>query len=237
MISKRGYHNLDKMVPPPYAQIPLVPLTDTEIIVFFFNALARPMVSLRLYARGWGPASICDVINSHRIIEPEYLRNTVSVKCTTAIKLGRRKYGDKWEDTNRALFTDLTDDRATDNIRLLPDERLLETDYDVRALCTGLRKYPNENDGGIFTDSVKWCKDNNAAYKLSNIWEVASELHAGATPRVISSQSPEPSMQDDSLTPKHEEAAMHGDGDDAQSVAWEDSVFGNTIQPENQEFF
>jgi hypothetical protein len=120
------------------AQMPLVPLTDTEIIVYFFNSLTRPIVSLRLYARGWGPTNICDALNSHRNIVPEYLRNTCSVKCTTAIKKGKEKYGEEWETTNRLIFEDLVncrDDKATDMIRLSPDEMSKAVDFEVRARC------------------------------------------------------------------------------------------------------
>jgi hypothetical protein len=99
------------MVPPSNAMIPFLPLTDTEIIVYFFNSLCRPIVSLRLYARGWGPAAISDAINSHRVVKPAYLRNTCSVKCTTAIKKGIEKYGEEWDVVTRAKFQvkDMTD--------------------------------------------------------------------------------------------------------------------------------
>ena len=83
-----------------------MPLTDAELIVYFFQSLTRPIVSLRLYARKWGPAGICDLLNEHRDIEPPYLRNTMSVKCTTALKKGRITYGEEWEDKHRRLFAD-----------------------------------------------------------------------------------------------------------------------------------
>lgn len=192
-MAKRGQHNLDKIVPPTFAQVPLVPLTDAEIIVFFFNSLARPVVSLRLYARGWGPLQICEILNSHRAIEPEYLRNTCSVKCTTAIKKGTENYGEKWVQATRQIFADIetcTDIKATDMIRLMPDELDRAVDYNVRDLCNGLSKFPGEDDGGIFTRCVKWCHDNNAAYKLSNVWELASDLNDGRPPRrVVSNES------------------------------------------------
>jgi hypothetical protein len=132
-INKRGIHNLDKMVPPIYAQLPLLPLTDTEIIVYFFNSLCRPIVSLRLYARGWGPAAISDTINAHRIVVPGYLRNTCSVKCTTAIKKGNEKYGARWEANARAILENkaTTDDKATDLIRLGDDEVAYAVDFEL----------------------------------------------------------------------------------------------------------
>ncbi|KAF2034161.1 hypothetical protein EK21DRAFT_108205 [Setomelanomma holmii] len=221
-VSKRGYHNLNEVIPPPYVQIPLLPLTDTEIIVFFFNSLTRPIVSLRLYAREWGPASICDVLNAHRVIEPPYLRNTVSVKCTTAIKNGRKRYGDDWDEINRAAFKDMRDDRATDMISLAADEIEYKSDFDIRALCNGLKMFPDEtSDGGIFTRCVKWCHENNAAYTLANVWELASDLDAGNTPKHIS--SPHPSV-DEPATPKQED--VESDDGEEKSVASDDSGLG-----------
>ncbi|KAH7385346.1 hypothetical protein DE146DRAFT_759592 [Phaeosphaeria sp. MPI-PUGE-AT-0046c] len=184
-VNKRNIHNLDQMVPPAYAHIPLLPLTDTEIIVYLFNSLCRPIVSLRLYARGWGPAAISDVVNTHRIVEPAYLRNTCSVKCTTAIKKGNELYGEQWSTTNREIFQDATtlDDKATDMIRLSPSEIHLAVDFEIRALCNGLKKHPEDCDGSIFTRCVKYCEETNAAYKLSDVFELASDLEAGRTPR------------------------------------------------------
>jgi hypothetical protein len=178
------------MVPPTYAQLPLLPLTDTELIVYFFNSLSRPIVSLRLYARGWGPAAICHAVNTHRVVEPEYLRNTCSVKCTTAIKKGRDRYGPDWERSNRAVLSDksISDEKATDMIRLGHDELANASDFDIRALCNGLRIHPGEADGGIFTRCVQYCEANNASYKLSNVWQLASDLDIGRTPRF--SESP-----------------------------------------------
>lgn len=223
------------MVPPAYAQFPLVPITDSEIVIFFFNSLARPVVSLRLYARGWGPAAICDMLNAHRVIEPEYLRNTVSVKCTTAIKLGRRRYGDQWEEYHRGEFKDMKDDRATDRVRLSEDELPYAQDFDIRALCNGLRKFPDENDGGIFTDCVKWCQANNSAHTLANVWELAVDLDAGTTPKRI---VPEPAAENSTTTPKkNEQLARDNDNEDAQSVASEDSVIGNNTEAAQQNIF
>lgn len=184
-VNKRNIHNLDQMVPPAYAHIPLLPLTDTEIIVYLFNSLCRPIVSLRLYARGWGPAAISDVVNTHRIVQPAYLRNTCSVKCTTAIKKGIELYGEQWSATNREIFQDdaTLDDKATDMIRLSPDEMLVAVDYEIRALCNGLKKHPEDGEGSIFTRCVKYCEETNATYTLSDVFELASDLEAGRPPR------------------------------------------------------
>lgn len=182
-MNKRKNHSLDKMLPPAYVLIPHLPLTDTEVIVYFFQSLSRPSVALRLYAREWGPRNIVDALHSHRLIEPPYLRNTCSVKCTTAIKMGKRKYGDDWEETCKLKMKGASDECATDFMRLSPEERELAYDYDVRSLCVGLTKHPEEGvDGGIFTRCVKYCQQFNAAYTIHNLWQLADDLEAGRTP-------------------------------------------------------
>lgn len=183
LIYKRQIHNLNMTMPPSYVQIPLVPLTDTEVIVYFFQSISRPLVALRLYSRNWGPASIVEVLNDHREIEPPYLRNTCSVKCTTSIKRGKEKFGDDWERTHREVFNNADDVKATDLIHLTEAELETAVDYDVRKLCVGLKKLPLEGvDGGIFTRCVKYCKDNNAGYTMFNVWKLAADLQEGRTP-------------------------------------------------------
>lgn len=183
-VTKRNVHNLSKMVPHMNVQIPLLPLTDAEIIVFFFNSLARPIVSLRLYANKWGPKSICEVLNEHRDIEPLYLRNTCSVKCTTAIKNGRDRFGPDWEEKNRALLAGSDTCKATDMIRLAEDDVDLRiADWDLRDFCNGLKKFPALGDaGGLFTQCVQYCFENDYVCKLSNILDFAMKLDAGELP-------------------------------------------------------
>lgn len=185
-LNKRTIHNLNKLVPPNDVKLPLVPLTDTEVIVYFFNSLSRPAVSLRLYARKWAPASIAQAINDHREVEPPYLRNTCSVKCTTAIKNGRTMYGDKWEDDQSVLFKDAPCCRATDLMRGEGDERV---DYYVRALCTNLKQHPEGDSAGIFTACVKYCVETNAPYTMSNVHELAFKLSRGEIPEHPASPS------------------------------------------------
>jgi hypothetical protein len=182
-INKRKIHNLNEMMPPVYAIIPFVPLTDTEVIVYFFSSLARPIVSLRLYARNWGPAHIVDVLNAHRDIDGGYLRNTCSVKCTTAIKKGKDKFGERWDEQYRQVFVQADDSKATDMIHLSPEEQEFAQDYDVRSLVLGLKKHPEVDvNGGIFTRCVQYCVENDAPYTLKNVWELASDIQAGRTP-------------------------------------------------------
>ena len=197
-INKRKNHSLDKMLPPAYVRIPHVPLTDTEVIVYFFQSLSRPNVALRLYAREWGPRNIVDTLHSHRLVEPPYLRNTCSVKCTTAIKMGRKRYGDDWEDMFKLSIKEASDEYATDIMRLEDDEWNKIYDYDVRSLCVGLIKHPEVgNDGGIFTRCVKYCEENDVPYTIHDIWQLADDLESGRTPK-----HPEPS--------KHVAVGTHG---------------------------
>lgn len=178
-INKREIHNLNKTMPPANVQLPMVPLTDTEVIVYFFNSLSRPVVSVRLYARGWGPASIVQALNEHRVVEPPYLRNTCSVKCTTAIKNGKRLYGDTWEAETRDSLAEADDERATDLIRLDEDEAC---DYYVRALVANLKQHPEEENAGIFTACVKYCIENDVPYTMSNVHQLAQALYEGEVP-------------------------------------------------------
>jgi hypothetical protein len=211
------------MVPPTNAQLPLLPLTDTEIIVYFFNALCRPIVSLRLYARRWGPAAISEAINSHRVIEPEYLRNTCSVKCTTAIKKGVEKYGSEWEAKARAIFENpaTNDVKATDMIRLADDELENAIDFELRALCNGLRKHPSDGDAGIFTQCVQFCHDTGADYKLSNVCELVDDWNAGRTPSRIVDAKKQLNAEDESSSR-------------AQSEESYDSVIGDKTELSSQ---
>lgn len=147
--------------------------------MYFFNSLSRPIVSLRLYARGWGPASIVQALNNHRVVEPPYLRNTCSVKCTTAIKNGRKLYGEDWEADYRAALAEAEDCRATDLIRADEDDTC---DYYVRALSVNLKQHPTGEDAGIFTACVKYCIENDASYTMSNVHQLALALHDGNVP-------------------------------------------------------
>lgn len=178
-INKREIHNLNKSIPPVNVQLPLVPLTDTEVIVYFFNSLSKPNVSLRLYARGWGPATIVLTLNEHRAVEPPYLRNTCSVKCTTAIKNGKKTYGPGWEAEYRNVFLEADDSRATDLIRTDENDTV---DYYVRALGANLKHHPSGQDAGIFTECVKYCIENNASYTMSNVFQLAIDLRNGNVP-------------------------------------------------------
>jgi hypothetical protein len=143
----------------------------------------RPVVSLRLYSRNWGPANICDTLNAHRAIEGGYLRNTASVKCTTAIKKGRDKFGDAWAEQLRPVFAKADDLKATDLMQLSDEERQVATDFLIRDLDIQLKMHPKEGvDGGIFTRCVKWCVERGAAYTLGDVHELAWALRRGEEP-------------------------------------------------------
>jgi hypothetical protein len=174
-IHKRGTHNLTKIMPPADLAIPMIPLTDTEVIVFFFNSLTRAVVSLRLYARNWGPAEITRVLNEHRDIRPDgYMRNTCSVKCTTAIKRGRDTNGLPWENHWREIFMNADDAEATDAIRHKEDEECDNQDYRVLDLLTCLKKFPvcNNPYQGAFGRAVEWCAQNEADIPMSRLHKV-----------------------------------------------------------------
>ncbi|KAH9880468.1 hypothetical protein IAQ61_000759 [Plenodomus lingam] len=191
-LHKRKMHSLDKMLPPSLVEIPHMPLTDTEVIVYFFQSISRPTVALRLYAREWGPRNIVDALHAHRTIEPPYLRNTCSVKCTTAIKLGRAKFGEDWEDNLTTAYKQADDVLATDLMRLDANESPQALNYYVRNLCTGMIKHPKVGvDGGIFSRCVQYCQETQAPYTLSNVWMLAHDLQSGRTP---THPSPNPDM-------------------------------------------
>lgn len=186
MNGKRKNHDLEKQLPASNALIPLLPLTDTEIIVYFFQSLVRPIVSLRLYARNWGPAHIVDVLNAHRAIAGGYLRNTASVKCTTAIKKGRDRYGESWAENLRDVFAEADDIQATDLMQLRQEEKEGARDFLIRDLTAGLKMHPEEGvDGGVFTRCVKWCVENEAGYTLRNVHKLALALRHGVEPDVL----------------------------------------------------
>ncbi len=176
-VNKRMAHNLDKFMAPAHVRIPLVPLTDTEVLVFFFQSLARPIVALRMYARNWGPASIIDALSEHRIIQPPYLRNTCSVKCITAIRKGAEQFGEEWEAAHRIVFKDADDFKATDLIRQNDVESERTIDVDIRELCINLKKYPENNiTGGIFTRCVKHCMETNESWTTETVVKLAERL-------------------------------------------------------------
>lgn len=204
-INKRKIHDLNKFVPPTNVQLPLVPLTDTEIIVYFFNSLSKPNVSLRLYARGWGPASIVQALNDHREIAPPYLRNTCSVKCTTAIKLGKKIFGDDWEAEHRAVFANASDAKATDLIRA--DENVT-VDYYIRALGKNLKQHPEGQDAGVFTACVKYCIESNAPYTVSNVYQLAIDLQNGDVPQHPASPSSSAVVSPPQLSPRIEDGEV-----------------------------
>lgn len=183
-VLRRRLNNLAGVMPPSTAFIPDIPLTDTELIVFFFQSLSRPEVSLRLYARKWGPQTITAALNKHRNIEGGYLRNTTSVKCTSAIKKGRDRHGEDWYEEKKAVFAGASDWLATALIRQTGEEAEKATDYELSSLDRQLTQYPLEGvDGGIFTRCVKWCCERkgmpNSRYTLKNVHELVIALRWG----------------------------------------------------------
>jgi hypothetical protein len=198
MLAKRSVHNLSKTMAPATTQLPQMPLTNVEVIAYFFNSLSRPMVALRLYAQNEGPASITGILNQHRNTKPPYLRNTCSVKCVTAIRRGKELYGPEWEGKYRALFEDAMEMedkdtglmKATELIRIPDEESEDATDIDVLELLNGLSQHPKENEGrGSFTACVEYCEANRLHWPLSEIHVLAAELHAGRRPQAYGGNS------------------------------------------------
>ena len=193
------------MLPPATVRIPLVPLTDVELIVFFYNCVQRPIVSLRLYARNWGPSDITRVLNDHRDIKPDgYNRNTCSVKCTTAIKRGRERHGSQWETRWRQFFVDADDADATDVVRKEDVEICSgahEQDYRVLDLLNGLKKFPvyDNQQTGMFSRAVEWCAANQVDIGLSMIHKIVIALEHDADP-ADALQSPETSPVDETMS-------------------------------------
>jgi hypothetical protein len=197
-LQKRESHDLAKSIPPAHVTIPLLPLTDTEIIVYLFNSISRPAVTARLYARQWGPATISRTLNEHREVRPPYLRNTCSVKCNTSLKLGRQRHGPRWEADYKAILSVVDDFKATDMIRQDDDEATV--DYELRLLCVNLKKHPTGDARGIFTRCVEYCHETQATYTLANAHELAADLVGGKTPDLPESKSASSTPDDTKFT-------------------------------------
>jgi hypothetical protein len=154
-------------------------------------------VSIRLYARGWGPAKMVEVLNAHRTIDPPYLRNTCSVKCTTAQKRGIERWGQDWDEDMRAFFTHADVFSATERIKVTEEECEFPVDIDLLDLAKGLKKHPkteeddfdSDNSVGIFTRCVRWCEEHNRSWPMSNVYKLAMSLEQGMTPEQSSTVS------------------------------------------------
>lgn len=182
MLNKRPVHDLTAKMPPVMVQFPAVPLTDTELIVFFFNSVSRPIVALRLSSRNWGPSDVTDVLNEHRHITPPYLRNTCCAKSRAAIRRGKDMYGDVWEKDNCEYFASADDAAATDAIRLSGGELDHEVACDVDGLLIDLKKYPEGHGAGIFTQSVKWCAERDVNMNVHLLCKVAAAIKNDTDP-------------------------------------------------------
>ncbi|KAF2258047.1 hypothetical protein CC78DRAFT_549442 [Lojkania enalia] len=182
LLSKRSVHNLAKVLPHPLTQFPNIELTDKEILVYFFNSLVRPIVALRLRARDWGPAAMTNVLNSHRDIYPPYLRNTCSVKCTTALKRGKDKHGNQWYETTAEKLAGANDIEATVMCRITQDETDEAFDINVLDLVSFLKKHPAGEGAGVFTRCVIWCEEHQINWPLSKVNELAAALNSGRMP-------------------------------------------------------
>jgi hypothetical protein len=126
------------------------------------------------------------VLNSHRTIQPPYLRNTCSVKCTTAQKRGIEKYGQAWDAQMRKALKEADDAHATRLIEIDEDECDEPMDVHVSELLKGLKKHPGvdeeDEEISIFTQCVMWCEENQRDWLVSDIHELAQALQEGRSP-------------------------------------------------------
>lgn len=183
VLYKKEKHDLTGKLPPANVKLPLVPLTDVELIVFFYNSTSRPIVSVRLYARG-GPNVIAQIINDHRIVRPDgYKRNTCSVHCNKAVKTFIGTCGEDSKKQMSDFFETAGDEEATDAIRHQKDEMNKTCDYAVLHLFQDLIKLPAAGYGGIFTECIRWCRDNQVDARLSQVHLIAEALIEGTDPR------------------------------------------------------
>ncbi|KAF2004719.1 hypothetical protein P154DRAFT_571925 [Amniculicola lignicola CBS 123094] len=174
-VGKRPSCDMSKLFPHVRLVIPPVPLTDGEIIIYFFNSIARSIVALRLYSRGWTPSRITDLLNKHRRAEYPYLKNTCSIKCTGALKNGKNIYGEEWMVKNRAVFSTADDIKATDMLRT-GDQKPLTENCDVSDMLKGLDMHAEGDNEGIFTLCVKYCVEKNIKCRISELDRIANEL-------------------------------------------------------------
>ena len=183
MLYKKDKHDLKGKLPPANTKLPLVPLTDVELIVFFYNSTIRPIVAVRLYARG-GPNWIAQMINEHRVVKPEgYKRNTCSVHCNKAVKTFIRQHGEDWKIKVSEYFETANDEHATDTIRHRADELAETCDFPVLGLFKDLIKYPGDHQSGIFTTCIRWCRENKVDAMVSQVHLIAAALMKGEDPR------------------------------------------------------
>lgn len=148
-------------------------------------------MTFRLYTRGWGPARIVDTLNFHRSITPKYLRNTCSVKCTTARKRGIERHGQAWaENLHNAFRASENDNLAATRLLDFDDsEKDQVQDVDLLDCVRGLRHHPLENAEGeditvrgemsIFAKCVFWCQKNGVGCRISEAHILAAKLQSG----------------------------------------------------------
>ncbi|PSN71432.1 hypothetical protein BS50DRAFT_283095 [Corynespora cassiicola Philippines] len=166
---------------PANTQLPLIPVTDLELVIYFYNLVSRPMVALRLYARGWGPARITNALNKYRKPDPPYLRNTCTVKCNTAFRRGKEMYGEDWHEANHEKFQHVDDCDATD---ILYDSIKGNDlcDPDLLEVANGLVEYPDDVELGPLTKCIRYCVENGIHCPVSRAHELAMGLEGGEMP-------------------------------------------------------
>lgn len=183
VLYKKDKHDLTAKLPAANLKLPLVPLTDVEIIVFFYNSSSRPIVAVRLYARG-GPNVIAQIINEHRVVNPDgYKRNTCSVHCNKAVKTFIRMNGEDRKKQMSAFFEAAGDLEATNAIRHEECELNTTCDFPMLGLFRDLIKLPSGRQAGVFTECARWCQDNQVDAQVSQAHLIAEALENGTDPR------------------------------------------------------
>ncbi|KAL5433150.1 hypothetical protein PMIN07_007851 [Paraphaeosphaeria minitans] len=183
VLYKKDKHDLTAKLPPSNLNLPLLPLTDVEMIVFFYNSSSRPIVAVRLYARG-GPNNIAQIINEHRLVNPDgYKRNTCSVHCNKAVKTFIRDNGEDRKKQMSAFFETAGDMEATNAIRHTESEMDTTCDFPMLGLFKDLIKLPSGPQAGIFTDCARWSQENQVDVMVSQAHLIAEALANGTDPR------------------------------------------------------
>ncbi|KAL5384900.1 hypothetical protein DPSP01_005006 [Paraphaeosphaeria sporulosa] len=182
VLYKKDKHDLTTKLPLANLKLPLVPLTDVELIVFFYNSSSRPIVAVRLYARG-GPNNIAQIINEHRVVNPDgYKRNTCSVHCNKAVKTFIRDNGEDRKKQMSAFFEAAGDLEATNAIRHTESESDITCDFPMLGLFKDLIKLPSGAQAGIFTECARWCRDHHVDAMVSQAHLIAEALQNGTDP-------------------------------------------------------
>ncbi|OCK77630.1 hypothetical protein K432DRAFT_115153 [Lepidopterella palustris CBS 459.81] len=201
---KRPIHNLKGQLVSAKVRLPQgVPMKDVEILVYCFNHITHPLVALRIMDNGWRPSEICEILNSHRDIEPPYLANTVTNKLKAVMARGKALYGENWPPADRAPRVD----QSIDDLRINDGKA---QDCEIRAFAEGIKAHPYGHNAGLFTKCVKYCANNNDDTKVSEIHKIVEILNQ------LDNMSYEEKVEAGVVKKKREKGDVGGLGDDGK---------------------